>query len=104
MTGKEADTKRNWVDPDEPPEWPEEVWDRAQFSVGGKVVRPADGTLTRRGRPPAGEAAKQQVTLRLAPKVLEHFKAEGAGWQTRINAVLERHVAGAGQGTDKKSD
>ena len=48
MTGKEADAKRNWVDPDEPPEWPGEVWDRAQFSLGGKVVCPAGGTLARK--------------------------------------------------------
>ena len=74
--------KPSWVDPDDPLEWPDEVWDRAQFSVGGKVVRPAEGTLTKRGRPPMGDAAKQQVTLRLAPKVLEHFKASGTGWQT----------------------
>jgi uncharacterized protein (DUF4415 family) len=92
MSAKKNDTKSSWVDPDEPPEWPDEVWERAQFSVGGEVVRAAEGTLSRRGRPPVGDAAKQQVTLRLAPAVLEHFKSQGPGWQTRLNAVLERHV------------
>jgi uncharacterized protein (DUF4415 family) len=81
-----------WVDPDEPSEWPDEAWDRAQLSIGGKVVRPASGTLTKRGRPPTGDSSKQQVTLRLAPQVLEHFRATGSGWQTRLNEVLERHV------------
>ena len=98
MSAKKSDTKTSWVDPDEPPEWADEVWERAQFSVGGEVVRPAEGTLTRRGRPPAGDAAKQQVTLRLAPAVLEHFKSQGAGWQTRLNDVLERHVKETRQG------
>ncbi|HZF94136.1 MAG TPA: BrnA antitoxin family protein [Allosphingosinicella sp.] len=95
MNGKGRNTKGSWVDPDEPPEWADDVWARAQIAVGGEVVRPAAGTLTRRGRPPAGEEAKQQVTLRLAPAVLRHFKESGSGWQTRLGEVLERHVAGA---------
>jgi len=92
MTEKERDTKLSLNEDDEPVEWPDEAFERAQISVGGKVVRPASGTLTKRGRPPMGDAAKQQVTLRLAPQVLEHFKAMGGGWQTRLNEVLERHV------------
>jgi uncharacterized protein (DUF4415 family) len=35
------------------------------------------------------------VTLRLDTEVLEHFKAGGPGWQTRINAVLRRAAAKA---------
>lgn len=35
---------------------------------------------------------KQGVYLRLDPDVLEFFKAEGAGYQTRINAVLRTYV------------
>ena len=96
MPGKGRNTKDSWVDPDDPPEWPDEVWDRAEIAIGGKVVRPATGTLTRRGRPPVGDEPKQQVTLRLARNVIEHFRASGAGWQTRIGEVLEHHVAGAG--------
>jgi BrnA antitoxin of type II toxin-antitoxin system len=42
-----------------------------------------------------GEVAKQQVTLRLPRHVLDHFKAGGPGWQTRIGEALERHVGGA---------
>lgn len=92
MTEKDGVAMRDWIDPDDSPEWTDEMFDRAQISVGGKVVREATGTLTRRGRPPVGDAPKQQVTLRLAPQVLDHFKAGGAGWQTRIGEVLERHV------------
>ena len=94
MIEKERNTTLSLSDEDEPVEWPDEAFERAQLSVGGKVVREATGTLTRRGRPPAGEEPKQQVTLRLAPQVLRYFKESGSGWQTRLNAVLERYVAG----------
>mgnify|MGYP003507928323 CR=1 FL=1 len=45
-----------------------------------------------RGRPPK-EITKQQVTLRLSPEVLAYFRAQGSGWQTRIDEVLNRYVA-----------
>jgi uncharacterized protein (DUF4415 family) len=97
MTAKERNTKLSLSDEDEPIEWPDEVWDRAQISVGGKVIREATGTLTRRGRPPLGDAPKQQVTLRLPRDVIAHFKAGGPGWQTRIGEVLARHAGKAGR-------
>ena len=37
--------------------------------------------------------AKEMVSLRLDRDVLDHFQAEGPGWQDRINAAL-RKVAG----------
>ena len=63
-------------------------------SVNGVVIRAATGTLTKAGRPPIGDAPKQQVTLRLPREVLAFFKAGGPGWQTRIGEVLSRHAAG----------
>jgi uncharacterized protein (DUF4415 family) len=96
MIEKERDTKPSLDEDDEPIEWSDETFARAQISVGGRIVREATGTLTKRGRPPLGAATKQQVTLRLAPEVIAHFRAKGAGWQTRINEVLERHVSRAG--------
>mgnify|MGYP002780948638 CR=1 FL=1 len=48
--------------------------------------------LVRRGRPKS-ENAKKAVSLRLDPEVIEWFKLQGAGWQTRINEEL-RKVAG----------
>lgn len=92
MSERNDDTTRNWNDPDAAPEWQDEVFDRAELAVGGKVVREAAGTLTRRGRPPHGDAPKQQVTIRLPREVIAHFKAEGPGWQARIGEVLQRHV------------
>jgi uncharacterized protein (DUF4415 family) len=43
--------------------------------------------LVRRGRPRT-PAPKQLLTLRLAPDLIEHFRAKGPGWQTRIEDVL----------------
>ncbi|MDH3659511.1 MAG: BrnA antitoxin family protein [Alphaproteobacteria bacterium] len=34
----------------------------------------------------------QHVTLRIKKSVLDHFKAGGRGYQTRINTVLESYV------------
>lgn len=42
---------------------------------------------------PAGP--KQQVTLRLDPDILAHFRGEGRFWQTRMNAVLRAYVTAA---------
>lgn len=92
MTEKSASSKSGWVDPDEAPEWADGVWDRAQISKGDRVVRPASGTLTKRGRPPLGATAKQQVTLRLPREVIDHFRAGGRGWQSRIGEALQQYV------------
>jgi len=39
------------------------------------------------------EENKAQVTLRLDRKILDYFKDEGPGYQTRINAVLLQYVS-----------
>jgi uncharacterized protein (DUF4415 family) len=89
MSGKNVDLRSGLAD-DDLPEWTDDQFDRAEFAVGGKVVRLADGTLTRPGRPPAGDTPKRQVTLRLDPDVIDRFRADGPGWQSRINAALRR--------------
>jgi uncharacterized protein (DUF4415 family) len=38
-------------------------------------------------------APKEVVNIRLDPDVVAHFREEGPGWQSRINAAL-RKVAG----------
>lgn len=76
-----------WIDPDDAPEWTDDMFDRAQLSVGGVVVRPANGTLTKPGRPPSVDP-KRQVTLRLDSAVLDRLRSSGPGWQTRLNAIL----------------
>ena len=39
-------------------------------------------------RAPVTASARETVTLRLDRDVLDHFQAEGPGWQERINAAL----------------
>jgi uncharacterized protein (DUF4415 family) len=105
MSARKDDTAPGRDDPDEAPEWTDEMFDRAQLSIGGKVIRPGTVTLTRaftpdeirarRGRPPLGETAKVQQSLRLSKAVIDHFRATGPGWQARIDEVLRRHVAEA---------
>ena len=41
-------------------------------------------------RGPAKRPAKQLVTLRISPAVVEAYRATGPGWQTRMTRVLER--------------
>ena len=95
MTAKRKPTKTDWIEPDDAPELTRELARRGRLSVGGKVIREASGTLTKRGRPPVGDEPKQQVTLRLAPNVIRYFKQSGEGWQTRLNETLEEYVAEA---------
>jgi uncharacterized protein (DUF4415 family) len=79
-------------DDDDLPEWTDAQLDRAELAVGGEIVRPATGTLTRPGRPPLGEATKQQVTLRLDPDIIARFREGGPGWQSRVNEALRKAV------------
>lgn len=45
-----------------------------------------------RGRPVLDDASrKQQIALRVDKEVLEWYRAQGAGWQTRMNAVLKAY-------------
>ena len=38
----------------------------------------------------------EQITLRVKRSVLDHFRAPGKGYQTRINRVLESYVRARG--------
>jgi uncharacterized protein (DUF4415 family) len=50
-------------------------------------------TITRgRGRPPV-PVKRPTLNMRVDADVLAAFKATGAGWQTRVNAVLRDAVA-----------
>ena len=53
---------------------------------------PARQFFAERGLPmpgrPKSDAPKVSVSLRLDPEVVAGFKADGPGWQTRMNAVL----------------
>ena len=47
--------------------------------------------VAQRGRAPK-KARKQTTTLRLDRDIIEHFRKDGPGWQTRINDTLRRAV------------
>lgn len=89
MTAKKPITKQPWIDPDDAPELGEDFFHSAEIRIGGQLIRPASGTLTRPGRPKSDDP-KQQVTLRLDSAVLDGFRATGPGWQSRINAELRK--------------
>lgn len=72
------------------PAWTEKQLTRAELAENGKVIRAASGTLTKRGRPKKAET-KELIRIRLSPQVIRHFRADGPGWQTRIDEAL-RHL------------
>ena len=45
----------------------------------------------RRGRPTVAKP-KVSTTIRLSQEVIDHFKAGGRGWQTRIDAALREWI------------
>jgi uncharacterized protein (DUF4415 family) len=99
MTERKPRSRTDWAkvdahkltrgDYEEMPEWTDDQLDRAELKRGGKIVRPANGTLTKRGRPKLA-APKKSVHLRLSQDVLAHFRKGGPGWQTRIDETLRK--------------
>ena len=81
------------IDSDDAPPLTAEVLAHAEHSVGGKVMRRAGGTYAKAGRPPVGEEPKVQISLRLDSDIIDYFRKDGPGWQTRMNAAL-RKIAG----------
>ncbi|MER0237581.1 BrnA antitoxin family protein [Fulvimarina sp. MAC8] len=71
----------------ENPEWTEDDFANA---------RPASELPERiraafpRTRGPQKAATKVPVSIRLSPDVLDHFKAGGPGWQSRIDETLRK--------------
>ena len=70
----------------------------AAFGPNGELLHPPSATST----PPDGPSfsrvriawpgAKVQLTFRLDQEILDWFRADGPGYQTRINAVLRAFV------------
>lgn len=77
-------------DPDNPA-WTEDM-------LGAPVLK--------RGRGPQATPTKVLTSVRLDADILEFFKAQGAGYQSRINAALrmevERNLAGQAKGVARK--
>lgn len=80
------------VDDPDNPEWTDEMWARARppEEVLPPEVLAAFPNTKRRGRPAGSE--KEAVSIRLDKAVLDHFRASGPGWQSRINDLLVETV------------
>lgn len=68
------------ADYEEIPELGEDFFERADEHHAGVLVKRG------RGRPPG--AKKAQMNLRIDLDVVEAYKAQGEGWQTRMNQAL----------------
>jgi uncharacterized protein (DUF4415 family) len=86
---EEPDVDLSNLGPDDAPELTDE---RAATLRPLHDVDPDLAEFIRKGgRPQLPERyRKRRVTIMLDPDVIEHFKADGKGWQTRVNAALRK--------------
>jgi uncharacterized protein (DUF4415 family) len=73
--------ENTWSDPDDVPELTDEWFQSADQHINGVLVK--------RGRPPA-DHPKKSISLRVDADVLDRFKADGPGWQSRMNEALRK--------------
>ncbi len=64
----------------------------AEAAFTSATTKPADAPAVAPKPAAAIPAAREMVTLRLDRDVLEHFQADGPGWQERINEALRQAV------------
>ena len=74
---------------DENPEWTDEMF--AQARPASEVLGEAFMAQARRGRPKS-LSPKAEVKIRIDAQVVEHLRASGPGWQTRVNAELAKAI------------
>ncbi len=58
-------------------------------------MRPATDVLpqlTSKGRGPQKKPVKKQVTLRIDPDIVDYFRTQGKGWQSKMNDALRGHI------------
>ena len=84
-------SKEDWDTVDSPELTDEEL---ASMRPAREVLPPEFFEMVERERKARGrpvlDKPKKQVTLRLDADVVESFRAEGAGWQSQINATLRK--------------
>ena len=79
---------------DENPEWTDDDVARATYFPGG--IKIADLTpemlkqVSIKSRGPQLAPTKVPVSIRLSQDVLNHFKSQGPGWQSRIDEALRK--------------
>lgn len=82
MPTKKTNAGTTWVDPDDAPELTAAWFAGADLYDGDKLIRKG-------GRPKAANP-KRAVNIRLDADLLEHLRASGPGWQSRVNATLRK--------------
>lgn len=70
------------------PEWTEDDFSRA--GAPHEVLPASVLKAFPRTRGPQVASKKIPVSIRLSPEVVERFKADGPGWQSRIDEVLKK--------------
>jgi uncharacterized protein (DUF4415 family) len=68
------------------PRRPGDPRDAAEAAFKAATTKPAEQPKAK----PSIPLAKEQVTLRIDRDVLDHFQADGPGWQDRINVALRK--------------
>ena len=71
---------------DELPELTDKMFNQAAYKIGG-IIKPAP---QRRGK--QKEPTKVALNLRLPQDVVDYFKLEGPGWQTKISTALKAWI------------
>lgn len=83
MSESSENTGPVWIDPDDAPELDDYWFEHADHA--------RNGVLVRKGRP--GGTSKTSTTIRFDSDVLDAFKKDGPGWQTRMNLALRDWLA-----------
>jgi uncharacterized protein (DUF4415 family) len=73
---------------DKPTRRPLTSRDIAEAAFKKATTKPADAPPER----PKIPAGKEAVSVRLDREVLDHFQADGPGWQDRINDALRKAI------------
>lgn len=74
----------------------EAKWSNAVLVNGGGYQAARAAVAARRKPGQRGlqrSPTKQLVSVRYSPEVLEYFKSEGSGWQTRMDEALKQWVS-----------
>ena len=81
-------SKEDWDAVDSPPLTDEQL---ARMRPATEVV-PEIVTAYRRSRGAQKAPLKVKTSIRLDADIVEHFKRQGRGWQSRVNAELRKLV------------
>ena len=88
---EEADIQKAIAnDPDAPEATDEQLAQARPFREAfPDLAANIDREMARRGRPPVANP-RQQISVRLDPEIIKHYKSTGKGWQSRIKEALRK--------------